>query len=232
MLVRSGAIDVVAIDSVAALTPRAEIEGEMGDSFVGLQARLMSQALRKLAGTLSKSGTDRLLHQSAAREDRRHVRQSRDDHRRQGAQVLRHRPPRHPPHRDPQRRHRGVGNRVRVKVAKNKVAPPFKQAEFDIMYGTGISREGTLLDLGVHRGRAEERRLLQLQRRASRSGQVAAKAFLHDNPDIADAIEAQIRERAGLPPAPAAVKADGAQAKAAAVALVAATGTGNGGSDK
>ncbi len=200
MLIRSGALDIVAIDSVAALTPRAEIEGEMGDSFVGLQARLMSQALRKLAGTLSKSGTicvftnqlrekigvmfgnpetttggKALKFYATIRLDIRRIETLKE-----GTEA--------------------VGNRVRVKVAKNKVAPPFKQAEFDIMYGTGISREGTLLDLGVtadvvHKSGAffsyNDERLGQ--------GRAAARQFLRDNPDMADDIERQIRDRAGLP---------------------------------
>jgi recombination protein RecA len=222
MLIRSGALDIVAIDSVAALTPRAEIEGEMGDSFVGLQARLMSQALRKLAGTLSKSGTicvftnqlrekigvmfgnpetttggKALKFYATIRLDIRRIETLKE-----GTEA--------------------VGNRVRVKVAKNKVAPPFKQAEFDIMYGTGISREGTLLDLGVtadvvHKSGAffsyNDERLGQ--------GRAAARQFLHDNPDIADDIERQIRDRAGLPTAPAPVAAprpDGKQSAAAALA--------------
>ena len=202
MLVRSGALDVVAIDSVAALTPRAEIEGEMGDSFVGLQARLMSQALRKLAGTLNKSGTiavftnqlrekigvmfgnpetttggKALKFYATIRLDIRRIETLKD-----GAEA--------------------IGNRVRVKVAKNKVAPPFKQAEFDIMYGEGASREGTLLDLGVTSEVVQKSgAFFSFNDERLGQGRNNARQFLKENRDIADAIEARIREKAGLAPA-------------------------------
>ena len=200
MLVRSGALDIVAIDSVAALTPKAEIEGEMGDSFVGLQARLMSQALRKLNGSLSRSGTicaftnqlrekigvmfgnpevttggKALKFYATIRLDIRRIETLKD-----GTEA--------------------IGNRVRVKVVKNKVAPPFKMAEFDIMYGQGISREGTLLDLGVvHDVVAKSGAFFSYNDERLGQGRANAKVFLKDNPDIADAIELQIREKAGLP---------------------------------
>ncbi|MBF0911486.1 MAG: recombinase RecA [Atopobiaceae bacterium] len=199
MLVRSGAIDVVVVDSVAALVPRAEIEGEIGDSSVGLQARLMSQALRKLAGSLSKSNTlcifinqlrekigvmfgspettsggRALKFFSTVRMDIRRV-----DSIKVNGDV--------------------VGNRVRVKVVKNKVAPPFKVAEFDIMYGQGISKEGSILDMAVdyeivNKSGAwftyEGERLGQ--------GREAAKAFLTANPDLMEEIDHKVRVACGL----------------------------------
>ena len=155
MLVRSGAVDIVVVDSVAALVPKAEIEGEMGDQHMGLQARLMSQALRKLTGTIAKVEHPGRLHQPDPHEDRRHVRQpetttggnalkfyasQRLDIRRVGAIKGR----------------KAVGNRTRVKVVKNKLAPPFREVEFDILYGEGISREGDLVDLGAEAGVVEK----------------------------------------------------------------------------
>jgi recombination protein RecA len=199
MLIRSGALDIIVIDSVAALVPRAEIEGEMGDSHVGLQARLMSQALRKLTGALSNSGTTAvfinqlrekigvmfgspetttggraLKFYSSVRLDVRRIESLKD-----GTDF--------------------VGNRTRVKVVKNKVAPPFKQAEFDIMYGHGISREGGLIDVGVETG---------LVRKAGAwytyegdqlgQGKENARTFLRDNPDLANEIEKRILEKLGI----------------------------------
>jgi recombination protein RecA len=221
LLVRSGALDIVAIDSVAALVPKAEIEGEMGDSHVGLQARLMSQALRKLAGTLNRAGTicvftnqlrekigvmfgspevtpggRALKFYSSVRLDIRRIETIKE-----GAEA--------------------VGNRVRVKVVKNKMAPPFRQAEFDIVYGEGISHTGNLLDLGVEDGLVTksgayfsygEERLGQ--------GRSAAKAFLGEHTDIADELEARIRELHGaVAPDPAAFEADVAEAEDAEEAL-------------
>jgi recombination protein RecA len=199
MLIRSGALDIIVIDSVAALVPRAEIEGEMGDSHVGLQARLMSQALRKLTGALSNSGTTMIFinqlrekigvmfgspetttggralkFYSSVRLDVRRIESLKD-----GTDF--------------------VGNRTRVKVAKNKCAPPFKQAEFDIMYGQGISREGGLIDVGVETG---------LVRKAGAwytyegdqlgQGKENSRTFLRDNPDLANEIEKRILEKLGI----------------------------------
>ncbi|WP_411820774.1 recombinase RecA [Hyphococcus formosus] len=198
-LVRSGAVDVLVIDSVAALTPRAELEGDMGDSLPGLQARLMSQALRKLTGSISKSNTlvifinqirmkigvmfgspetttggNALKFYSSVRLDIRRI----------GAIK---------------NRDEVVGNQTRVKVVKNKVAPPFKQVEFDIMYGEGISKMGELIDLGV-KADVVEKSGSWFSYNSERVGQGRenAKQFLRDNPAIAAEIEAAIRQNAGL----------------------------------
>ncbi len=198
-LVRSGAVDVLVVDSVAALTPKAELEGEMGDSLPGLQARLMSQALRKLTGTISKSrcmvifinqirmkigimfgnpetttGGNALKFYSSVRLDIRRIGQIKD-------------------------KDEPVGNQTRVKIVKNKVAPPFKQVEFDIMYGEGISKTGELVDLGVKAGLVEKAGAW-ISFRGNRIGQGRenAKTFLKENPKIAAEIEAAIRQNAGL----------------------------------
>ena len=199
MLVRSGAIDVVVVDSVAALTPRAEIEGEIGDSTVGLQARLMSQALRKLAGSLAKSNTTcifinqlrekigvmfgnpettpggrALKFFSSVRMDIRRV-----DSIKVNNEV--------------------VGNRVRVKVVKNKVAPPFKQAEFDIMYGQGISKEGSILDMAVdYEIVSKSGAWYTYGGERLGQGREAAKEFLASNPDLMDEIDHKVRVACGL----------------------------------
>ncbi len=200
-LVRSGAIDVLVVDSVAALVPRAEIEGEMGDSHVGLQARLMSQALRKLAGAIKASNTAMIftnqLRQkigvmfgnpetttggmalkfyASVRLDVRRIQSIK-----RGGEV--------------------IGNRVRVTVKKNKVAPPFRIAEFDIMFNEGISREGDLLDLGVQMGIIEKRGSYYLYKNERMAqGREAAKAFLKEHPEIADVIEHEIRKAYGILP--------------------------------
>ena len=202
-LVRSGALELIVIDSVAALTPRAEIEGEMGDNHVGLQARLMSQALRKMTGALKNANTTAIFinqlrekigvmfgnpetttggralkFYASVRLDVRRIEALKD-----GGEV--------------------VGNRTRVKVVKNKVAPPFKRAEFDILYGKGISREGSLLDMGVDAG---------IVRKAGAwftygddqlgQGKENARAFLVAHPDVADEIDNRIRVALGLVPDP------------------------------
>lgn len=199
LLVRSGALSVVAIDSVAALTPKAELEGEMGDSHVGLQARLMSQALRKLAGTLNRSGTiciftnqlrekigvmfgspettpggRALKFYSSVRLDIRRIETLKE-----GGEAM--------------------GNRARVKVVKNKVAPPFRQAEFDIIYGEGISHQGCLLDLGVEHGvLTKSGAYFSFGDERLGQGRNQSRAFLSEHPDIAFAIESEIRQRAGV----------------------------------
>jgi recombination protein RecA len=206
MLVRSGAIDVVVIDSVAALTPRAEIEGEMGDTHVGLQARLMSQALRKLTGNLNKTqticifinqlrekigvmfgspettpGGRALKFYSSVRLDIRRIESLKD-----GAEV--------------------VGNRTRVKVVKNKVSPPFRQAEFDIMYGKGISREGSLLDLSVDLGIVTKSGAwFTYEGEQLGQGRENAKTFLTEHPEVMMEISDKVMISAGLRPDPNAV---------------------------
>jgi recombination protein RecA len=222
-LVRSGAIDVLVVDSVAALVPRAELEGEMGDTHVGLQARLMSQALRKLTGSISRSktmvifinqirlkigvmfgnpettsGGNALKFYSSVRLDIRRIGAIKD-------------------------RERVVGNQTRVKVVKNKMAPPFKVVEFDIMYGEGISKLGELLDLGVQ-AEVVEKSGSWFSYKGERIGQGRenGKKFLKENPDIADAIEQAVRTDAGL------VSADvmGAHADEDAAALAEAEAAG------
>lgn len=198
-LVRSGAVDILVIDSVAALTPRAELEGEMGDSLPGLQARLMSQALRKLTGSIAKShtmvifinqirmkigvmfgnpetttGGNALKFYSSVRLDIRRIGQIKN-------------------------RDEVIGNQTRVKVVKNKVAPPFREVEFDILYGEGISKMGELIDLGV-KGNVVEKSGSWYSYNSERIGQGRenVRQFLLANPDIADTIEAQVRKNAGL----------------------------------
>ena len=208
MLVRSGAIDVIVIDSVAALTPKAEIEGEMGEPQMGLQARLMSQALRKLTANIKRtntlvifinqirmkigvlfgnpettSGGNALKFYASVRMDIRRIGSIK-----KGDEV--------------------VGSETRVKVVKNKVAPPFKQAEFDIMYGDGISREGEVLEIGVNLGVLEKSGAWYIHN-GDRLGQGKdnARDFLRENPQLAREIEAKIREKAGIAkPAPAAAE--------------------------
>jgi recombination protein RecA len=201
MLIRSGALDVIVIDSVAALVPRAEIEGEMGDSHVGLQARLMSQALRKITGALSNSkttaifinqlrekigvmfgspetttGGKALKFYASVRLDVRRIETLKD-----GTEP--------------------VGNRTRCKVVKNKMAPPFKQAEFDIIYGKGISREGGLIDLGVEHGFVRKSGAwYTYEGDQLGQGKENARAFLRDNPDLGNELEKKIKEKLGIGP--------------------------------
>ncbi|WP_454294441.1 recombinase RecA [Salana multivorans] len=198
-LIRSGALDIIVIDSVAALVPKAEIEGEMGDSHVGLQARLMSQALRKLTGALSASGTTAIFinqlrekigvffgspetttggkalkFYASVRLDVRRIETLKE-----GTEP--------------------VGNRTRVKVVKNKMAPPFKQAEFDILYGRGISREGGLIDLGVEEGIVRKSGAwYTYEGDQLGQGKENARKFLIDNPELANEIEAKIKAKLGI----------------------------------
>ncbi|HWE74538.1 MAG TPA: recombinase RecA [Stellaceae bacterium] len=198
-LVRSGAIDVLVVDSVAALVPRAELEGEMGDSHMGLHARLMSQALRKLTGSISKSrcmvifinqirmkigvmfgnpetttGGNALKFYASVRLDIRRIGAIKE-------------------------KEQTTGNQTRVKVVKNKMAPPFKQVEFDIMYGEGVSKRGELIDLGIQAGVVEKSgSWFAYDGQRIGQGRENAKQYLKDNPEIADAIERAIRTNAGL----------------------------------
>ena len=198
-LVRSGAVDVLVIDSVAALVPRAELEGEMGDSHMGLHARLMSQALRKITGSVSRSNTmliflnqirmkigvmfgnpetttggNALKFYASIRMEIRRIGQIKD-------------------------RDEVVGNQTRVKVVKNKLAPPFKMVEFDIMYGEGISKTGELIDLGVKAGVVEKSGAwFSYNSQRIGQGRESAKMFLKEHPDMANAIEAAIRQNAGI----------------------------------
>jgi recombination protein RecA len=199
MLIRSNALDVIVVDSVAALVPRAEIEGDMGDSHVGLQARLMSQALRKITGALHASGTTAIFinqlrekvgvmfgspetttggkalkFYASVRLDIRRIETLKD-----GADA--------------------VGNRTRVKVVKNKVAPPFKQAEFDMLYGHGISKEGSLIDMGVEQAIVRKSGAwYTYEGDQLGQGKENARKFLRDNPDVADEIEKRIKEKLGI----------------------------------
>ncbi len=199
MLIRSNALDIIVIDSVAALVPRAEIEGEMGDSHVGLQARLMSQALRKLTGALhnskttaifinqlrekigvmfgspeTTSGGKALKFYASVRLDVRRIETLKD-----GQEA--------------------VGNRVRVKVVKNKVSPPFRQAEMDLMFGSGISREGGLIDVGVEQGFVRKAGAwYTYEGDQLGQGKENARAFLRDNPDLTDELEKRIKEKLGI----------------------------------
>ncbi|SEG61236.1 RecA protein [Thermomonospora echinospora] len=201
MLVRSGAIDIIVIDSVAALVPRAEIEGEMGDSHVGLQARLMSQALRKMTGAINQTKTTAIFinqlrekigvmfgspetttggralkFYASVRLDVRRIETLKD-----GTEA--------------------VGNRVRVKVVKNKVSPPFKVADFDLLYGQGISKEGGLIDLGVEHGFVRKAGAwYTYEGDQLGQGKENARNFLKNNPDIADEIEKKIKEKLGVGP--------------------------------
>ncbi len=204
MLIRSGALDIIVVDSVAALVPRAEIEGEMGDSHVGLQARLMSQALRKITGALSTSGTTAIFinqlrekigvmfgspetttggkalkFYASVRLDVRRIETLKD-----GTEP--------------------VGNRTRVKVVKNKVSPPFKQAEFDILYGQGISREGGLIDMGVEHGFVRKAGAwYTYEGDQLGQGKENARKFLKDNPQLGEEIETKIKNKLGIGVAPA-----------------------------
>ena len=198
-LVRSNAIDVLVVDSVAALVPKAELDGEMGDSHMGLQARLMSQALAQAYGDGIEVAHLPDLHQSDPREDRRDVWESRDDDRRASAEVLFVRAHGHPPDRGDQRWRCGQGSRTKVKMVKNKVAAPFREAEFDILYGEGISREGDLLDLAVNNNILEKSgSWFSYKGERIGQGRENARQFLKDNKDVMAKLDTEVRKALGL----------------------------------
>ena len=212
MLIRSGGLDIIVVDSVAALVPKAEIEGEMGDSHVGLQARLMSQALRKITGALSSTGTTAIGNPETTTGGKalKFYASVRIDVRR--AQTLKD-------------GDQPVGNRTKAKVVKNKMAPPFKQAEFDILYGQGISREGGLLDLGVDHGVIRKSGAWYTYGSDQLGqGKENARNFLKDNPEPAAEIEGKILAAPGVGEAGRRAEQEAAAAEAEAVAA-GATGT-------
>ena len=198
-LVRSGAIDVLVVDSVAALVPRAELEGEMGDSHMGLHARLMSQALRKITGSVSRSKTILIfLNQIRMKIG---VMFGNPETTTGGNALKFYASVRLEIRRTGQIKERDevVGNQTRVKVVKNKMAPPFRQVEFDIMYGEGISRVGELIDLGIKAGVVEKSgSWFSYASQRVGQGRENAKQFLRDHPEVADAIEAAVREQSGI----------------------------------
>jgi recombination protein RecA len=199
MLIRSGAIDIVVIDSVAALVPRAEIEGEMGDSHVGLQARLMSQALRKITGALSNTNTTAIFINQL--REKIGVMFGSPETTTGGKALKFYASVRLDVRRIETLKDAGeaVGNRTRVKVVKNKVAPPFKQAEFDIVYGQGISREGSLIDVGVDQGLIKKSGAwYTYEGDQLGQGKENVRSFMRDNPDLADEIEKKIKEKLGI----------------------------------
>ncbi|NKQ52921.1 recombinase RecA [Amycolatopsis sp. K13G38] len=201
MLIRSGALDILVIDSVAALVPRAEIEGEMGDSHVGLQARLMSQALRKITGALSNSGTTAIFINQL--REKVGVMFGSPETTTGGKALKFYASVRLDVRRIETLKDSGdaVGNRTRVKVVKNKVAPPFKQAEFDILYGQGVSREGSLIDMGVDQGILRKSGAwYTYEGDQLGQGKENARKFLRENPDIANEIEKRIKEKLGIGP--------------------------------
>ncbi|MDQ4072602.1 MAG: recombinase RecA [Actinomycetota bacterium] len=219
VLVRSGAIDVVAIDSVAALTPKAELEGQMGDQTVGLQARMMSQATRKLAGNLNRAGT-LCLFTNQIREKVGVMFGSPETQ--PGGRALKFYSSQRLDIRRIETLKEGteaIGNRVRVKVVKNKVAAPFRQAEFDIEYGDGISSEGCLIDLGIeHKIVTKSGSFFSLGDERLGQGRNNAKAYLREHPDVAETIERRIYEAVGveLPTGPVESMSDGASGRAGA----------------